>query len=95
MPIYLFKCCSCHELLEGIFNSDEEPNCPSCQAGPMRKLPTAASIIVRGNSGPKLKDRVTLDDELKKSGFSSPLFPSDEVKDKTRWLLKKVGIGSR
>jgi hypothetical protein len=41
--------------------------------------------------GPKLRNRVALDDELKKQGMSSPLFRSEEIKDQCRWALKKEG----
>jgi hypothetical protein len=40
--------------------------------------------------GPKLKTRINLDDELKKQGFSTPLFPSDEAKEYCRWATTKV-----
>jgi hypothetical protein len=65
----------------------------SCHCGSNAiRIPSAASIVIAGNAGPKLRTRVALSDELEKQGIAAPLFSSDLGKDKARWLLKKEGV---
>ncbi len=94
MPIFDYKCinATCSRVVEAlVMATGEAPVCPSCGAL-TRKIPSRASIIISGNMGPKLRTRVALDDELKKQGYSTPLFKSEQSKDKAKWALKKVGI---
>lgn len=91
MPIYVYECEHCGQL-EAILPSPQDMVCLDC-GRQLRRRPTAASIIIAGNMGPKLRTRVNLDDELQKQGMSAPLFRSDEAKDKARWALKKHSLG--
>ncbi len=90
MPIYEFECRTCGIVSSGIYTVGEGSTCSRCGV-PMARLVSRASIIIPGNMGPKLRNRVALDDELKKQGMSSPLFSSEERKDQCRWALKKEG----
>ena len=90
MPIYEFFCQSCGIEYSGLCKIGESKNCPTC-GSKGRRLASAAAIVIAGNMGPKLKTRVNLDDELKKQGFSTPLFPNNEAKEFCRWATKKVG----
>ena len=50
MPIYEFKCEECQEVSTLTMKmSDPEPEvCPSCQKGPMRKLISPSSFMLKG-----------------------------------------------
>jgi len=54
-------------------------------------LLSPVSIVIAGNIGPKLRNRVELSDELERQGFSAPLFKDDLHKDMSRWALNKTG----
>jgi hypothetical protein len=89
------ECCNklCGRLTEALVNSaGEAVVCPSCGAL-TRRVPSRVSVVIQSNMGKKLRTRVALDDELKKQGFSAPLFSSEARKDKARWALRKAGIG--
>jgi len=90
VPIYEFECAKCNSRTSLLCSVGGRGICPSC-GKEMKRLQSAAAIIIAGNMGPKLRTRVALDDEMKKQGFSSPLFSSELRKDKCRWLLKKAG----
>lgn len=90
MPIYDFECRACG-YSEEVINT-EFVTCPNC-GRQMKRVPSVASIVIAGNPGPKLKTRVNLDDELRRQGVKTPLFRSEEAKDKARWHLKKLSIG--
>lgn len=89
MPIYEFECRSCGYSEETI--NVEFVTCPTC-GRQMKRVISAASIVIAGNPGPKLRTRVALDDELRRQGAKTPLFRSEEAKDKARWHLKKLSI---
>ena len=92
MPIREYRCPKCGGIVESLSMYEEgAPCCVSCSQI-MKPIPSVPSIIIAGNSGPKLKNRVALDDELKMNGFSSPLYRSEETKDIARWALKKEGL---
>ena len=91
MPIYEFFCEKCQVEYSGLCKVGEVKACPKCESLGNRRV-SAASIIIAGNIGPKLRTRVTLDDELKKQGYTTPLFSSDEKKEFCRWALKKEGV---
>jgi len=91
MPIYEYECPRCGYYKSEICGSDAVHMCPH-DHGPMRKLISAGAIIISANSGTKLKNRVTLDDELRRQGFHAPLFKSEETKDVCRWRLNKEGV---
>ena len=95
MPIYVFECEACRVRVEQLAPIGFEKTCPKCQEK-MRKVIAAASIIIGGGqmSG-KIRDRVTLDDELKREGTPAPLFSSEKRKDQVRWALKKEGLIKR
>lgn len=92
MPIYVYECEKCGTHQEGITSFLEYLTCVNC-GRQMKRVPAAASIVIAGNPGPKLKTRVNLDDELQKQGMKAPLFRSEEAKDKCRWALKKHSLG--
>ena len=84
MPVFDFECPNC-----GTQETTWEGRVV-CECGAvMRKLPPVVRAIISGNAGPKIKTRVNLDDELKREGFTTPLFRSEETKDHARWRLKK------
>lgn len=88
MPIREYQCRTCGRRIERVeFMGDGPPVC--CETTPAR-LPSAAWMIVPGNIGPKLRNRVALDDELKKQGIKSDLFRTEEIKEQSRWALKHV-----
>ena len=89
MPVYEFECIKCG--LREDYLLQVGGTVSHCSI-PMRRLLSPAAIVIPGNMGPKLKTRVALDDELKKNGFTTPLFSSPEAKDFSRWALKKEGI---
>lgn len=92
MPIFDFECPRCEKIYESFFVEYESSSyCPDCSLE-MKKLPSLFGVVVSGNIGPKLKTRFALDDELRRQGFSTPLFSNEEHKDKTRWMAKKVGL---
>ena len=87
MPVFDYECPNC-----GTEKTSWE-RVEICDCGSkMRKLPPVVRAIISGNPGPKIKTRVNLDDELRREGFSAPLFKSEETKDQARWMLKKVGV---
>jgi len=88
MPIFDFECPSCEKVKTEIIGSEELVRCAFCGVE-MRKLPPLCSVVIKVNIGRKLKNRIALDDELKKQGFNAPLFRSDESKDFARWALKR------
>ena len=88
MPLYDFECVACDKLFEDIAPVGGEVTCPTCGRG-AKRLPPLVAIVIAGNMGPKLKNRVALDTELRKQGFEAPLFKSEDHKDKARWLMKK------
>lgn len=93
MPVYEFNCPEDgdYSVLMGR-GVEEEAGCPVCGKRGTRIM-SRTSFVIGGNPGPKLKTRVALDDELKKSGFTgAPLFSSEERKDKARRALKKAGV---
>ena len=92
MPIYVYECRVCGWEEETVLPTPSERTCPGC-GRQLRRVMSAANVIIAGNPGPKLKTRVNLDDELQKQGMKAPLFRSDEAKDKARWALKKHSLG--
>ena len=95
MPIYEFVCERCGRRSEGIFrvfrSSLLVDPCKVC-GGRQVKVPSAVSISIAGNAGPKLRTRVGLSDELGRLGLKAPLFGSEEKKEKARWVLRKSGV---
>ena len=87
MPIREYCCLECGKEVEEFSNFIR-----ICCGREMKLIPSAPSIVISGNIGKKLKNRVALDDELETSGFSSPLYRSEETKDIARWALKKEGL---
>jgi len=89
MPFFDFECVVCKRTWEDIVPANGGvSSCPHCGRNGVR-LPPLVSIVVAGNMGPKLKNRVNLDTELKRQGFSAPLFKSEEAKDKARFVMRK------
>lgn len=41
-----------------------------------------------------VKDRLELDKRLRDNGVDAKLFSSDEARDKAKWFLKQVRLGS-
>jgi len=90
MPVYEFECPRCGKEEERICAIGEGATCLcGCR---MERLLSSVAIVIAGNMGPKLGNRVALSDELDKQGFAAPLFSSEEGKDKARWGLNKAGI---
>ena len=95
MPIYVFECEACRTRVEQLAPIGFEKTCPECQTK-MRKIIAAASIVIgSGQMSGKVRDRVTLDDELKREGTPAPLFSSETRKDRVRWALRKEGLIKR
>ena len=90
MPIYEFACEKCRITFEEVCAVGEGAECKLCGSLAIRLL-SPASIVIAGNIGPKLRNRVELSDELERQGFSAPLFKDDLHKDMSRWALNKTG----
>lgn len=91
MPIYEYQCPGCGYYKSELCGFEMVQKCSSC-GEEMKKLMSAVAVIVSSNPGPKLKTRVSLDDELRRQGFEAPLFKNEETKDITRWRLNKEGV---
>jgi len=92
MPIYEFVCPSCGEYVSELCSLGSGKQCPKCLISMERILSCPGRVGVKRNAGRLLKTRVALDDELRKQGFTAPLFSSEKKKDIARWVLKKEGL---
>lgn len=91
MPIFDFECpvCSWREEDKIVSSANKRLVCERC-GSKMLPLPPLVNYSLKGaNIGPKIKNRVALDDELRRQGKGAPLFRSEETKDFARWALKR------